>query len=225
MRDLLICVLAMTWAWGLIWYLGRRKHPYERPDHIDRDFREMAAQYTVGCVFMDRGGTNRAVRKCWLEARHDGDHDFRDLVARAGNEGHLSGPWHPTSQELVDQRERCPAHGWSCDNGAAEAKRREAARRSFRHAHDEHGASTYSPDIIDQANRAHTTGQVRCPIHGSPCGRAKRARETGLSQTDEDVARRASPSDGIKSTTLGYSDDDGKTWFTKPGGVDGPSTD
>ena len=90
-KDLLICVLTMTWAFGLIWYLGRRKHPFERPDNIDREFREM--------------------------------------VGRARNNGAtLSGPWHPTSQELVDQRQRCPVHGWSCDNGAGEAKRREGAR-------------------------------------------------------------------------------------------------
>ena len=44
MKDLLTCVLALTWAWGLIWYLGRRKHPYERPDNIDREFRDLVAR-------------------------------------------------------------------------------------------------------------------------------------------------------------------------------------
>ncbi len=126
MKDLVTCVLAMTWVWGLIWLLGRRKHPYERPDNIDREFREMVA---------------KRLRPCLARLHH----------ATVG--------------------------GCNC--------------QVYTHAHDEHGASSYSPDIIDQTNRAHTTGQVRCPIHGSACGRAARARETGLSQTDDDVGRRA----------------------------------
>ncbi len=120
MRDLLTCVLALTWVLVVIRQMGTRRYPRETADHIDRD--------------------------------------FRDLVER---------------------------------------------------------------DLVD---RAHRGGHTPCPVHGTFCRRKAEARRTGLSQTDEDVARRASLSDGIKSITLGYSDDDGQTWFTKPGGVDGPST-
>ena len=105
MRDLLICVLAMTWAWGLIWYLGRRKHPYERPDNIDREFREMVAKRlrpclarlhhatvdgcncrvftlarTPRCAFMSSGGISRMSRRCLLPPRHEGNHDMRGLM-------------------------------------------------------------------------------------------------------------------------------------------------
>ncbi len=94
MKDLLICLLAMTWVLGVIRQMGTRRYPRETADHIDRDFREMVAK--------------------WLRP--------------------------------------CPAR--------------------LHHA---------------------TLSGCNCQVY-----------------------RRASLSDGIKSTTLGYSDDDGKTWFTKP---------
>ncbi len=230
-KDLLTCILAMTWAWGLIWYLGRRKHPYERPDNIDREFQEMVERarkngHTLSgpwhptsqelvdqrqrcpvhgwacdngaaeakrregarCAVTIAGGVNRTARRCFRPPGHGGEHD---MLGEPGVDGQRLHQYRTAD----DQRARCPVHGWACDNGAAEAKRREGARDMlgdpYPHAHDEHGASSYSPHVIDQANRAHTTGQVRCPIHGSPCGRARRARETGLSQTDGDVGRRA----------------------------------
>lgn len=58
-------------------------------------------------------------------------------------------------------------------------------------AHDEHGANGFSQDDIDQANQAHTTGRIWCPIHGTTCDRARIAKQTGLSQTYDAVARRA----------------------------------
>lgn len=41
MKDLLTVVLATAWVLEVIWLRRIRRHPYERPDHIDRDFREL----------------------------------------------------------------------------------------------------------------------------------------------------------------------------------------
>lgn len=45
MRDLLTTVLATAWVLEVIWLQRIRRRPYERPDHIDRDFREMVARH------------------------------------------------------------------------------------------------------------------------------------------------------------------------------------
>ena len=41
MRDLLICVLALTWVLVVIRQMGTRRYPRETADHIDRDFRDL----------------------------------------------------------------------------------------------------------------------------------------------------------------------------------------
>ncbi len=109
MKDLLTCVLALTWVLVVIRQMGTHRRPREPVDNIDRE--------------------------------------FRDLVDRARrNPATLSGPWQAP----------CILHNL------------------YNHCPEK-------------------------PRDGCDCR--------------------------VESTTLGYSDDDGKTWFTKPGGVDGPSTD
>lgn len=48
MKDLLICVLALTWVLVVIRQMGTRRYPRETADHIDRDFREMVDRYVPG---------------------------------------------------------------------------------------------------------------------------------------------------------------------------------
>ncbi len=85
MKDLLICVLALTWVLAVIRQMGTRRYPRETANHIDRD--------------------------------------FRDLMRRAYNH-------HDRRAAGPGLEAECPIHGRDCDNGTAEAKRREAKRRA-----------------------------------------------------------------------------------------------
>ncbi len=95
----------------------------------------------------------------------------------------------PRRQQL--QGSRNTWLGYRNADGEYELNHETVVRGDYPRAHDEHGAGGFTQQAIDQADRAHTGGHVHCPIHGSACGRAKEVRETGMSQTDQDVARRA----------------------------------
>ncbi len=45
MRHVLTVILATAWVLEVLWLRGIRRHPHERPDAIDRDFRQMVARY------------------------------------------------------------------------------------------------------------------------------------------------------------------------------------
>ncbi len=50
MKDLITVVLATAWVLEVIWLQRIRRHPYERPDHVDRDFRDLVARAHRGLV-------------------------------------------------------------------------------------------------------------------------------------------------------------------------------
>ncbi len=107
MRDLLICVLALTWVLVVIRQMGTRRYPRETADHIDRDFRDLV---------------DRAHYKA-TESGVQGSTSWSEWNKGDGG----------TAPAPDRSRERCPVHGWDCDNGAAEAKRREADRGQSPH--------------------------------------------------------------------------------------------
>ncbi len=86
MKDLLTCVLALTWVLVVIRQMGTRRYPRETTDHIDRDFRDLVDRaQRHGCAFVASGGINRAARGCRLAARHDGPHDMLGLIGLMGD--------------------------------------------------------------------------------------------------------------------------------------------
>lgn len=44
MKDLLTAALATAWVLVIIQVMRTRRHPRERPDHIDRDWRGLVAR-------------------------------------------------------------------------------------------------------------------------------------------------------------------------------------
>jgi hypothetical protein len=128
LKDLLICVLAMTWALGLIWYLGRRRHPYERPDNIDREFREMMRTIRWGAdavLAIDRDdhvgwqtpndacldGCNCQIQTVDLASECP---DHGPDCSRTQGDGVIV---HTSPPSPGRGRGMCPVHGWRCSGG------------------------------------------------------------------------------------------------------------
>jgi hypothetical protein len=44
MKGLMICILATVEVLGVIYLMGRRRHPRTGPDHIDRAYRKATAE-------------------------------------------------------------------------------------------------------------------------------------------------------------------------------------
>ncbi len=97
MKGLVICVLATMWVLEVIYLRPRRRHLHERPDHIDRDFRDLVRRMRAEeCPTHGPNCTRRVDKGV---THHTG------AVVHGGPPVQGRGP------------DMCPVHGWQCWGG------------------------------------------------------------------------------------------------------------